>query len=70
MNQTNWQDKAPDHAGVWVMRCGEDETPALVRVFRRLDGVLMADDPHLGVLGLSDLHDGLTRAEWSLVGEG
>ena len=49
------------------MRCFElDNRPEEVRVFHGRGGVLMADDPHLGVMPVQILHDGLTSCEWAI----
>lgn len=61
-----WQTEMPVTPGNWLLRCAEAPSPELVRVFARDDGTLMAEDPHLGVLGLHVLHEGLSTPEWSL----
>lgn len=51
------------------MRSFEFPEPELVRIFQSEEGLMMADDPHLGRLDLESLHGGLINTEWRQSGK-
>lgn len=58
-----WRKTPPDADGMWLLSCMEDPNPGPVRVFTR-GGNVMAD-LDIGVVGLMDLHNGLTNVRWA-----
>lgn len=61
-----WQKEIPNSLGLWHLKCFEtDYAPDVVMLYLGLDGVIMADDPHLGAIALDHLANGLTDVWWA-----
>lgn len=59
-----WLDEAPSVPGRYRFTCDENEGEEEVIAVEVRDGHLVALDPHIGTIGVADLHGGLTNPRW------
>lgn len=59
-----WLDEAPNVPGRYRFTCDENEGEEEVIVVEVRGGQLVALDAHVGTIGVTDLHSGLTNPRW------